>query len=223
MYNKKLIERICNLTCKPEDVSVVQTSIRYDKRHPFRKYYNVNSIITAINKYLNKEWDDKTLAHWCCIYDWILYGGFKKGVIEDLNSLEKLIRDVICYYLDGISFFEDDLLTEVPNYFVDAIEGFKNLDFVLKTLNDWKCFYAKIGIYCEYNDDQYVVLFNETEKKYIIIHSDHLQNGFNDKYIRYIDEDKFIALIEQLKEEGFEVMKYDEYWYEQALSYEEEQ
>ena len=53
MYDKELIERICNLTCSKEDVWRYQSTINYDSEYPFRKYYDVNIIIGAINKYIS--------------------------------------------------------------------------------------------------------------------------------------------------------------------------
>lgn len=222
MYNKKLIEKVCNLTCSKEDVCVNQTSIRYDKDYPFEKYYNIDTIVGAINKYLSKEWDDETLAGWACIYDRIICGGFRKGVKEDFNTLEQFIVDVISWDLDGLSFHDDALLEEEGiEYMYGRIEGYKNLDKLWKTRNDWKCFYSAVGYYTKCNDEQYVVLFNDKTKEYIIILSDHLENGYSDEYVRFIAEDKFIELIEQLDEEGFAVLHYDEKWYRQSLEDEE--
>lgn len=39
MYDKDLIQRICDLTCTSNDVIINQTTIKYDTEHPFRKYY----------------------------------------------------------------------------------------------------------------------------------------------------------------------------------------
>ena len=66
----------------PEEININQTSIEYDLDYPFEKYYNVATIIGAINKYISKEWNHRTLANWCCIYNWILGGGFKEDVKE---------------------------------------------------------------------------------------------------------------------------------------------
>ena len=95
MYDKELIDKICNLTCKPEEIDIDQTSIKYDSVDSFNKYYNVNTIINAIDKYINKEWNDKTLANWFCLYDWIIKGGCKISANKNLNELDYFIKELI--------------------------------------------------------------------------------------------------------------------------------
>ena len=110
MYDKEMIRKVCDLTCSKEEVVRNQTTIKYDTEHPFKTYYNVSTITGAITKYISKEWDDQTLAHWACIYCWILSGGFDDNVKEDLDTFEGFFRDVVTWDLDGLSFFsaEDD-------------------------------------------------------------------------------------------------------------------
>ena len=52
----------------------------------------------------------------------------------------------------------------------------------------------------------------------MIIHLDHLENGFEDDKFKYITEEAFIALIEQLKEEEFNILSCSEKWYYLELS-----
>lgn len=64
MFNKELFENICNLTCEKEDFNfnpANRRKVKYDLEDPFIKYYSYDSIVKAFNKYINKEWDDKTL------------------------------------------------------------------------------------------------------------------------------------------------------------------
>ena len=53
MYDKDLITKVCNLTCSKMDLSIDQRTINYDIESPFKKYYDVNTIIGAIYKYLS--------------------------------------------------------------------------------------------------------------------------------------------------------------------------
>lgn len=133
MFNKKLFESICNLTCEKEDFSfnpANRRKVQYDLEDPFIKYYSYDSIVKAFNKYINKEWDDQTLAHWFCVYDWILNGGFSSKTKSSLNLVEELITFIISDYLDGMSFFEEEYYlnnedkTSIENY----IKGFKFCD-----------------------------------------------------------------------------------------------
>lgn len=214
MHDKDLIEKICNLTCDKNDVYRNQTTINYDYEYPFKKYYDVNIIIGAFNKYLSKEWDDRTLAGWFCIYNWIICGGFHDDLKENLNSLEEFLKDVISWYLDGLSFFdEENYLEDGMNDVYSWIDGFKNLDHIWQTRNDWKAVYAMVGKFAAFNENQYVVLINEKLNEYIIIHSDHLENGFEDEIFKYTTEEEFAKLIEKLKENYKIISCSEEFYY----------
>lgn len=128
MIEKELIKRVCDVTCSKEDVVRPQDTIAYDPNNPFKKYYHIESIIMAINKYASHEWDDQTLAHWACIYCWILCGGFK-NVKEKLNSLEQFLKDDITWSLDGLSFFDESYFEEDAGP-ADLIEAYKTIDYI---------------------------------------------------------------------------------------------
>ena len=222
MYDKYLINKVCDLTCTKEDVCRDQSIINYDHENPFKKYYDIDIIVGAINKYLSKEWDAQTFAGWACIYNWILCGGFHDDLKENLNSFEVFIKEVISWNLDGLSFFDEDYL-EDDESLEDWIPLHKNWDHVLQTQEGWKAAYAMVGEFAEFNEDQYVVIFNDELKEYMIIHSDHLENGFEDERFKYITEEAFIDLIEQLKEEEFNILSCDEKWYYMDISEEDEE
>lgn len=217
MYDKDLIQRVCDLTCSRDDVVRDQTTIKYDTLHPFRKYYNIETIKGAIEKFISKEWDDITLSHWACIYCWVLSGGYGDTVTEDLNSLEGYLRDVIIWDLDGLSFFDaeygDDPIKSIRN----TIELFEDYDHIWKTLTEWNAVYAMIGPYAEENQDQYVVIINNIVKEYMIVYSGHLENGFEDKYFKFIPQEDFIKLIDQLKTNGYKMLSCSEDYYYMEL------
>ena len=212
MYDKVLIQRVCDLTCSKEEVVRNQTTIKYDKDNPFRKYYSISTIKGALEKFMSKEWDDQTLAHWACIYCWILCGGFDyRNIKEDLNTFEKFCRDVIAWALDGLSFFNS--WTEEMKDIPELIQLFENYDKIWQTRNDWKAIYAMIGPFAEENEEQYVLLVNDKTKEYIIIYSDHLKNGFEDEHFRFVSRDNYISLVEQLKNDGYTMLSCSEEHY----------
>ena len=218
MYDKELIERICNLTCSKEDLWENQTtSINYDSEYPFRKYYDVNIIIKAINKYISKEWDDQTLAGWCCIYNWILCGGFSNDVKEDLNPLEQYLFNDLSWELDGLSFFDEETyFEESKDEIYEIIESFKNWDHIWQTRDSWKGVYAPIGVFDLTNGDQYVLLVNETLKEYMILFSEgHLSNNYKHQndYLRYTSRNKFVKLEKYLKNNGYTMLGCSERFY----------
>ena len=216
MFDKELIERICNLTCTKEDVCRNQTTIKYDYEYPFEKYYDINVIVGAINKYISKEWDDETLAGWCCIYNWILCGGFNRNVKEDLNSLEQYLFDDLSWSLDGLSFFDaDTYFEESEDEIFDIINGYKNWNHIWQTRNDWKGVYATIGEYDKTNESQYVLLINEKLKEYIILFSEHLSNNYkhqNDK-LKYTTKNKFVKLVDKVKKDYTRLSGSEKYSY----------
>ena len=217
MYDKELIQKICNLTCSKEEVVRNQTKIKYDTEHPFEAYYNVSTITGAINKYISNEWDDQTLAHWACIYCWILLGGCDyQNIKEDLNTLEGFFRDVVTWDLDGLSFFsaEDNDSQDMR----ETIKIFECYDHIWQTRKQWRAVYAMIGPFAEENGDQYVALINDTAKEYMIIYSDHLKNGFEDGYFKFIKQEEYVSLIEQLKNSGYQILSCSEEYYYMEIS-----
>ena len=58
MYDKELIQKICDLTCSKTDVVRNQTTIKYDSNHPFKKcpkelerHFSKNDIPMPLNKW----------------------------------------------------------------------------------------------------------------------------------------------------------------------------
>lgn len=211
MYDKLLIQRVCSLTCTLEDVVREQTTIKYDNEQPFKKYYNVSSITGAIERYISGEWDDIMLAHWACIYSWILCGGFAKDKIDDLNSFERFFRNFITWDLDGLSFFSAEADDERD--MEELIRLYKDYDHIWQTRDEWRCVYAMIGQYAKENGDQYVALINDTTREYMIMYSDHLENGYEDDHFRFVSKKEHLALTSRLKDEGYTLLPCSEDFY----------
>ncbi len=218
MIDYELIKKVCNLTCSKEDVDRDQTTVKYDTEYPFKKNYSIETIIGAFNKYINHEWDDKTLACWACIYCWILEGGANDALKENINSLEEFLKNVITWDLDGLSFFGDSLLEDKSIDLAKWMQQYKNLDHVWNTRENWKGTYATITFYAEDNGEQYVVLINDVSKEYIIIFSDHLENKYEDENFKFVSDEEFIDLIEKLKENNYKILSYSEKSYYSDIS-----
>ena len=223
MYDKEFISKVCNLTCTKDDVCKNHSNVKLDTDSPFRKYYNPNIVEGAINKYLSKVWDDQTLAGWSCVYNWIITHCIdNEDLKENLNSFEEFMAKVISWDLDGMSFFDKDSLEEDESL-EDWIQLHKNWSHILETQKGWKAAYATVGPFTEINGYQYVVVFNDDLKEYMIIHSEHLENGFEDDRFKYITEEAFIELIEQLKEEEYKILSCSEKWYYMDISEEDDE
>lgn len=220
MYDKQLIEKICNLTCSKKELEISTDSIKYDIESPFKKYFHVETVVNAIQKYLDKEWDETMIARWGNHYNWIICGGFEEHVIEELNSIEDFIKWNISDWLDSLSFFdaikeeEKDIELDEEEMKLDGWEEvFRCLDNIFKTSTQWKGFYAKIGPRGEFNDDQFVLLVNDSTKQYMIFHSDFLDNGYEDEYLKYMTQEEHIKKVREVEQMGYQLISCQEEYY----------
>ncbi len=218
MYDKVLTEKVCNLTCTKSDVVRDQTKVKYDIVHPFRKYYSAQAMKGAIEKFQYNEWDDQTLSHWACIYCWILLGGCDYDhITADLDTFESFLRDVITWDLDGLSFFRVEDFDDYIEMMHKTKQFYEDFDHIWQTRKEWKAVYAMIGPNAEENGDQYVALVNDTRKEYMLIFSDHLENGFEDAHFKFVSEDAFIAFVEQLKNTNYKILSCSEEFFYMEL------
>ena len=219
MYDKSLIERVCNLTCISEDIVRSQTSIKYDIAYPFKKYYDMKTAIRAIKKCISKEWDDTMLSHWFCIYNWIICGGFDDNLKEDLTPIEDFLKEIISWDFDGMAFFDASYIEEdITEYLNDVIQECENLDYIWQTRNEWKLFFSDVGELAKINEDHYALLINDSKKRYTIIHTDYFHYATPAESFKYIAENEFNALVEQLKADEYEIISYSEEFYYDSVN-----
>ena len=204
LFDKELIQRVCALCVNESDFDKDLEEIKYDTDSPFRKYYSFETLKGAIEKFISGEWSDRKLAHWACLYAWILTGGTDyEKVTDNLNSFERFFRDFVVWDLDGLSFFiEEDFKGETLNM-REWIRLFGDYDHIWKTRYEWRVFYAMVGPNAKENEDQFAILLNKKRKEYMIMYSDHIQNGYRDKFFKFIKERELIRLVEELVEEGY--------------------
>lgn len=119
--------------------------------------------------------------------------------------------------LDSLTFCD-----EREDNIYSIIENFKTLDHVWQTRNSWKGVYATIGEFDLSNGDQYVLLINEELKEYIIIFSTgHLSNNYQhqNEYLRYTTKNKFVKLVEKIKNKYKNISHSEEYYYSDLNDY----
>lgn len=213
MYDKDLIERVCNLTCTKEDVVRNQNTIKYDTEYPFKKYYSVDTLVGAVKKYLSKEWDETMISYWACVYCWILNGGFCAEVKEDLNTFEDYFKEVLTMDMDGMAYFREYQIEESIMGVSGWTKFYLDLDYVWQSRNDWRAVYSMVGECAKRNGDQYVVLINDKTKEYMIMYSDYFKNGYEDEYFKYVSEEEFKNLIEELKTKDYTIISFAEELY----------
>ena len=216
MYNKGFIQRVCTLTCTEKDVIRNISNERFDTDNPFEKYYDFKIIKGAIEKFISNKWDDRMLAHWACAYCWVLSGGSDYcKIVENLNSFESFFRDVINWALDGLSFFDAEYR---ENGMYETIQLFENYDHIWQTRDEWNAVYAMVGPYDEHNGEQWVALINDLKKEYILMNTDHLKNGYEDEYFKFVTAGDFIEFIERLKNSGYNILSCDEESYYEEIN-----
>lgn len=176
MFNKELFEKICDVSCDWSELEKFVINIdkkEFDLNNAFEKYYNVERIICAIEKYRSKKINAKFLAYWSTAYDWIINSGFKIENNDKSVSLKEFLIFEISDWLDSLSFFDDsDDWYDLEEY----KNTFKVLDFILQDIDDCEAIYAVEAEDDEDNDyythDVTVLIKNVKEKYFIKLYTD---------------------------------------------------
>lgn len=176
MFNKELFEKICDVSCDWSELEKFVINIdkkEFDLNNAFEKYYNVERIICAIEKYRSKKINAKFLAYWSTAYDWIINSGFKIENNDKSVSLKEFLIFEISDWLDSLSFFDDsDDWYDLEEY----KNTFKVLDFILQDIDDCEAIYA-VEAEDDEDDDYYthdvtVLIKNVKEKYFIKLYTD---------------------------------------------------
>lgn len=166
MYNKEFFEKVVNVDCSFKELKSFCANIdkeKYDTDNAFEKYYNVESILKAINRYKNGEVSDIYLACWANAYDWIIMAGFKSVKNSAGITFREWLEWEISDFLDSLSFFD----ASYSWYDADDYEkGFKRIDAIYKNSDDWNCFFSPAAVTHGY-DDVDMLLVNRKTKKFI--------------------------------------------------------
>ena len=206
MYNKKLFEKICNLTCSFEELRSFVIKIdkkKFDLDNPFEKYFDVQKILFAIKRYENKEIDDRYLSYWMSAYNWIIMGGFKIDTDNTITFKEWLEWE-ICDWLDSLSFFDDfDDWYNLEDY----KKSFAVLDKIYQNYNDWDRVFAHTDEWGDNDDDVVVLAYHKTGKEFVKIYGELDYLSLDVKFPR-VELDKLEKEIERLKSNGYKELKY---------------
>ena len=183
MITKGLIEKVIGAECLEEEMSQVLNFLQNRKnyegleflKNSFEKYYNLARIINTIRKYENKEIDDRYLAYWMCIYNWIIMADEWANVpIEEITFKTWVVWE-ISGWLDSLSFFDDsDDFYNLEEY----KKTFEVLDKIYNNLEDWNRVFAHTDEWGDNDDDVAVLVSNDKTKEFVRIGSqlDYLNN-----------------------------------------------
>ena len=207
MYNKDLYNKIINASCSFEELELFISDIdkkEFDLDNAFEKYYDLERIIYAINRYENKEVDDKYLAYWMNAYNWIIMAGFKiESKNNEISFLDWVVWE-ISDWLDSLSFFDDS-----DDWFNlgDYKNSFRIIDEIYKNINDWKCVFAHTDEWGDNDEDVVLLVVNDKTKELVKIYAslDYLNERVD---FPRIEEDEFEKKIKQLKKVGYQELRY---------------
>lgn len=145
MYNKNLYNKMINCECSFDELAEfsVNMSVKkdFDFNDSFNKYYNLDKILMAIEKYLNKTINAEYLAYWANVYNWILMASY---FFNDnySNSFKQLLRNSISWELDALSFFDSENEKQDKKNLKKFIVDFKILDYLYNKINNLMIYYA---------------------------------------------------------------------------------
>lgn len=113
----------------------------FDFNNSFNKYYNLDKILMAIEKYLNKTINAEYLTYWANVYNWILMASY---FFNDnySNSFKQLLRNSISWELDALSFFDSENEKQDKKNLKKFIVDFKILDYLYNKINNLMIYYA---------------------------------------------------------------------------------
>lgn len=212
MITKELIEKVVCAECLKEEMSQVLNCLQNRKnyegleflKNSFEKYYNLARIINAIRKYENKEIDDRYLAKWMCVYNWIIMADEWANVpIEEITFKTWVVWE-ISGWLDSLSFFDDsDDFYNLEEY----KKTFEVLDKIYNNLEGWNRVFAHTDEWGD-NDDAVVVLtFNDKTKEFVRIGSqlDYLNNKVA---FERVELDELKRRVDALKKLDYKELEY---------------
>lgn len=199
MQVEDLIEKVCTFSCTKEDLVLDYSSIknleRKDSKCSFIKYYNLNTILEAFNKCINKEWNIETLVNWCSIYTGIIEGQFLVTSKIDFKGIERLIYDLITTELDifpSMYADETDYLDEAP----EILNKLKFYDCLWQQRKELKAFTMERDL-----DPNAIsvltILINEKAKEYMTVSS--IEDIIFDESIHRININELKQLIHKLE------------------------
>lgn len=210
MYDKNLFKEICDLSCsfeKLKSFNEVLASQEFDLDNSFEKYYSIETIIKAINKYKDGLITGEHLAYWANAYNWIIMATTHNKIIEDNDTADfkEYIEYEISDWLDGLSFFDEtDTDEDINSYFEKLIAELKDYDYILRT-------YDKLKIYCKEQkviakntyENLVFLCINPEEKFYFIFDDININYQRDDVDENRLTEEKFAEKIKALKDSGY--------------------
>ena len=212
MFDKELFNKICDVNCDWGELEKFVINIykkEFDLSNALEKYYKVDRIICAIEKFQSKKINAKFLAYWSNAYDWIINSGFKIENNDKSISLKEFLVFEISDWLDSLSFFDDsDDWYNLEEYKTT----FRVLDSVLQDIDNCEAIFAVDADeddedYDYYAHDVAVLIKNVNAKYFIKVFTDCIYPDDNVLFSKVpLTELENQAI--QLQKQGYRELKY---------------
>ena len=209
MFDKEMYEKIFTVSCTFEELKNFVIGIdkkELDLDNAFQKYYSLDCILSAIQKYKAKQISDKFLAYWACVYNWIISAGLAFQSKTN-HKIKEILSFEISDWLDSLSFFDEtEEFFDIEKY----INVFSTLDKIYNGINDWEFEYAPTNEFCDENGDIWLLFINIKEGLFLKLCHD----GYGDYIVGNKEpwgEDDIDKAIQSLKANGYKEMPYTNY------------
>lgn len=219
---RALYVRICNLTCSLDELKEFNTlesdweegkggeiknfTTPYDLNEPFRKYYDPQTVLKALDMLKNKEIDRSFLREWLEAYSQILLAQTENTIFFIDKSRKKnrhlVLKEeaIACTIATLISKMIYMLNPQKENQLNSAIEALHIYTAVYRNVNDWQIVYSPTNQDKPYQDYCFykVLFFNDRIQQFFIAdpeigsqHECYYEGVWCDKYDFYKICDNF--------------------------------
>lgn len=190
---RQLYDRICNLTCSIDDLEefnalesnweegksgeIKNFTTPYDLNEPFRKYYNLETVLKALDMFKNKQINRYYLSEWLEAYSEILHAQTENTIFFIDKSRKKkrhlVLKDEAIAYTIAILILNMIymLSSKKENELNNAIEALHIYTAVYRNIHDWQIVYSPASERKYYKDECFhkVLFFNDRIQQFFIV------------------------------------------------------
>lgn len=203
MFNQDFFEKVCRVECTFDELEAKELiEMEFDYEKPFEKYYKLDRILLAIQKYQKHSITAQYLAYWANTYNWIINGGFKTEEKKTKSSLEQIILWEISDTLDALSFFDGKKYYNLK-WFSNV---FSTLDLILHSFEKWQVYY----VFSSYGN-AYILLTNEELLRYVLFEPSYEEEDEILHDFEKLETEEMKQKIKSLKKLHFKDLKCNKY------------
>ena len=195
MNNRITIDKIVNVDVE-YDYIIPSLDFSFETiADSFDRFYNVEIVNKAIEKYVDRKISSDAFVYWCWSYENIISSNLN---FENAFSFQDIVKLKICKVFTSISTCARINLTQLKEYLY-------NIDSLYKTINEWTIAYAPYEMAIDSEDGEYVFLaINKNKKLFSILYTCDLEyKGEERKY----NERELNSIKRDLISKGYRLLK----------------